>query len=214
MKRLAFILFCIFCIISCRKEHFTDSLNKPATLKNVDFVKSVNSDYVTGKLTIVYESGKKVIKDLPKDTLPHRKTLNGSWPTGSAKALLGAEYEDYIEFSDPMVDYNGDEYAGAAGTILNVQIGCRVLRDQDTKMITGVQGFYGYVVPPISEYIAADGQVATRTASMIGLTGWGAPLPGSPIFISWHGWVNVVYTWSSGPVFTRQYERTGTKMVY
>lgn len=201
MKNTLLAIFAIFCLISCTKETLKDSA--PDSLPNLDHVKSEHIDHVNGKLTTTYESGKVVVKTIPKDTA-YRKSATARTTT--------ATIEENISWEDPWTDYEAPEYElySAPGRAI---IGVRLERDLNYGAFTRFLGFWGYVDPPITSYTAANGQQATRTATIIGLTGWAGPIPGTVVQCDYFYFINTTYTYADGTVFTRQYPRTGSKVV-
>lgn len=95
MKNFTFAFLSIFCISSCIKERVSQSPDVPSSLKNVDFPRSMHADYTTGKLTIVYESGKKIVKDIPPP-----KTSSGTRITEQGQEITDLTIVEQIEIPD------------------------------------------------------------------------------------------------------------------
>jgi len=210
MRKVIFIIIGILAISSCNKEKSSNPSEMHSHLSGIDFAKSIHSDYITGKRTIVFESGKKVVKEIPIDSTSGLRVSSTSGAKGGT--TTNTEDEEFIEWNE--VPLEEVEPTLASQPLLNLFVGARLVRDRNTRQFIGHQGFYGYVSPPITYYIASNGEQATRTASVMSVTGTVAPLPGLPVFITYHCFVNVVYRYESGFTFTRQYERSGNRVQY
>jgi len=214
MKKITLLLcFAVFLISSCSKsaqEPKDLSTYKPEELKNVDFVKSAKADHVAGKMTIHYESGKVIVRDIPKDTsriLPRTE----SGPDGYLVT-------DNV-FEDPAAQGStggGPGTSVGGGVPLNVQTSATVKRDgNDPYFILSISNFYARVDPPIIYYTTLEGLEAKRVSQIMGMSGTCAPMPPVfvPITITYNYMITCTYTWSNGTVFTRQYSYSSVDYV-
>lgn len=205
MKNLLLIILTFIFVTSCSKKEAID-----LALSQTDYVKKVHSDYIVGERTITYESGKKVVVTIPKDTIPNK--LKAPKNLTKAATILGESVEEPYEWEEQP---GPEEFFPAfINSPMRLYIGIHIVRDADTRIILGYTGFYGYVTPAISEYMASTGEPAVRRAEVMGITGSVTGIPGTTAVVNYHCYVNATYTYQSGNVITRQYERSGTRFVW
>lgn len=206
MKNYFYVIFCLFCF-SCSNE--TDLTVKD---KKADFIRSQNENYITGKLTTVYESGKTLVTDLPIQSIKPSPFINLKNNSQSSVKLLNEKYDIYTTSTDVVLPDADESDTNISGIPILATIYCQFAKDRVTGEIVQIIGFTSMIPNPSVYYTASNGQAAYRTTEVIDLFGSGSPIPGLPVLIEWQYYVKCVYTYNDGTRFTRVYPRSGMKL--
>lgn len=203
MKRIPFLLLILFFITSCTKDQ------TPQLKESDDYPKTLLFDHVIGKLIIEYESGKRITKDIDKDTIFSRPKVSpsGSSTINSRRSIIeNIGVEEELEDDDPI------DPSSLAAPLTKIICGAQISRDDDGQTIIWIEGFHAYANPPIVTYPSGSGTV-TRTTEIFDVTGGAYPIPGWPITVTWRYYINYKYRYSDGRIRTRQVRSQTVKVV-
>lgn len=213
-RKLVFLLILSIPLITgCSKQETADEVTPEKSKELRDVPRSLAYNRSEGKLTIEYKSGKKLIKDIPADSVAARNLV----PFHAADEWI----YDGDEFIDPDVLPEDQFYAPKA--VINVE--CLLHREEAGGLIYAVTNYAAYPAEPIVFYEKPNPQWpggpfinVKRQTQILGVYGSAAPLPGLPVTVTWRYTINYIYTYSGGGgvsgVRTRQYNATTVRVYY
>jgi hypothetical protein len=163
-----------------------------------DYPKMLTFDHTIGKLIIEYESGKKVEKEISKDSVP-KKQINTTSLSHARSATQKISFDEDVPVDE-------EDLPGFATYVPNrMGVECSLVWDSPQyESIIAVTNYVAYSKNPTVFLDTQDGNVTRRTVTVHSVGGFADPLPGNPVTVTWYYQLNYVYVYYFGNVITRQ----------
>ncbi|HVI46990.1 MAG TPA: hypothetical protein VM802_19075 [Chitinophaga sp.] len=208
MKKTSLLLLVSVLVLlaACKRETFDAN---PESQELANAPKSITTDYSKGVRTIEYKDGRKQVITLAADTST-TKTVRLSKTI--SKIQLTDRIPSPLDFPN---QFTGRSAKPEASWAVPVRVDCGAYKeeDQQARFIVNVFGYYANVEPAYTEYKDVYGRKIIQKASVFGVRGKAAPLPGVQVYVTWYYTINYTFITATG-TFTEQEEGSSSQIFY